>query len=145
MKHNKIKARIGDSVERTVDLTEVLSNVKITEFSRLPDPKGRFLLHDVMREKNIVEFMVTELLKYDIDRSSRRNESGCIPLHVACINIEQVRILLKIGFFGLIIMSFNMLVYTVVALTYMLRTSPHIRLELTRKNIVTKQGQTKMY
>ena len=110
MKHNKNKARIADSVERTVDLTEVLSNVKITEFSRLPDPKGRFLLHDVMREKNIVEFMVTELLKYDIDRSSRRNESGCIPLHVACINIEQVRIVLKIRLLVLIIISFDMLV-----------------------------------
>ena len=71
-------------------IRSVLGNDKFTELAKVPDPDGRFLLHDEFIEKQPNEFLITELIKYFPDRAERRNHGGEIPLHCACWNVEYI-------------------------------------------------------
>lgn len=48
------------------------------------------MLHDEYREKEPNEFLITELIRFFPDRASRRNASGDVPFHIACLHIEHV-------------------------------------------------------
>lgn len=72
------------------NIRTLLGNDKFTALASAPDPEGRFLLHDEFREQQPNDFLITELLKFYPDRAERRNGSGDVPLHIACLNIENV-------------------------------------------------------
>jgi ankyrin repeat protein len=71
-------------------IRSILGNDKFTNIAKADDPPGRFLLHDEYREKEPNEYLINELIRYFPDRASRRNASGDVPLHIACLHIETV-------------------------------------------------------
>jgi hypothetical protein len=55
--------RKGRRGNKDDSISKFAANSNMTLLARAPDPTGRYLLHDMFRDKDPNEFMINELLK----------------------------------------------------------------------------------
>lgn len=59
--------------------------------AKKPDVDGRLLLHEELAQAKPNEDIIEVLLEVEPDRIKKKNpKSGCLPIHIACININSI-------------------------------------------------------
>jgi len=60
-------------------------------FAKKPDPPGRLLLHEELAQAKPNEDIIEVLLEVEPERIKKRKPgSGCLPIHIACLNINSL-------------------------------------------------------
>lgn len=79
---------LEDSTEshmRRVDIREMMA------LSKKPDESGRLLLHEELWRAKPNEDVIETLLEVEPKRIRKRDpHSGCLPIHIACLNIHSI-------------------------------------------------------
>lgn len=77
--------KANENLMRRVDVREMM------ELAKKPDEDGRLLLQEELYLAKPNEDIIETLLEVEPERIKKRNpDSGCLPIHIACLNIHSI-------------------------------------------------------